>query len=150
DALSHPYPEPRPAGRGALWLGRGSREQCHRGPCLQPAQEAGRALHRHRAQPGLRAGTGMNLFPWKHWKAAQQKRHAHWSLRRRLLLMVMGTSIALWLVSLAIVIGVAWFATSEVFDEALEEGARLVLQLGSESDAAVNPRRELNDGRGEA
>lgn len=92
----------------------------------------------------------MNLFPWKNWKAAQQKRHAHWSLRRRLLLMVMGTSIALWLVSLAIVIGVAWFATSEVFDEALEEGARLVLQLGSESDAAVNPRRELNDGRGEA
>ena len=92
----------------------------------------------------------MNLFPWKNWKAAQQTRHAHWSLRRRLLLMVMGTSIALWLVSLAIVISVAWFATSEVFDEALEEGARLVLQLGSESDAAANPRRELSDGRGEA
>ena len=92
----------------------------------------------------------MKIPHWKNRRAGPKARYAHWSLRRRLLLMVMGTSIALWLVSLAIVIGVAWFATSEVFDEALEEGARLVLQLGSESDAAANPRRELNDGRGEA
>ncbi len=90
----------------------------------------------------------MKIFPWKRWKAALQARRAHWSLRRRLLQMVMGTSIALWLVSLAIVIGVAWFATSEVFDEALEEGARLVLQLGTEADAGA--RRELPGGGGEA
>lgn len=56
----------------------------------------------------------------------------HWSLRQRLLLAVMGISISLWLISLVIIICVAWFATSEVFDEALEEGAYLVLQLGSQ------------------
>ncbi|WP_028605471.1 sensor histidine kinase [Ottowia thiooxydans] len=61
-----------------------------------------------------------------------------WSLRRRLLLMVMGTSISLWLVSLGIVVGVAWFATSEVFDDALEEGARLVLQIGVQGGPAAN------------
>lgn len=92
----------------------------------------------------------MKTRPWNRWMQARKARRDNWSLRRRLLLMVMGTSIALWLVSLAIVISVAWFATSEVFDEALEEGSRLVLQLGSASDAAEEPRRELHDGRGEA
>jgi two-component system sensor histidine kinase QseC len=58
-----------------------------------------------------------------------------WSLRRRLLLAVMGTSVGLWLTSLAIVVGVAWFATSEVFDDALEEGSRLVLRLGIPGEA---------------
>lgn len=52
-----------------------------------------------------------------------------WSLRQRLLLTVMGASIGLWLVTLTIVVGVAWLATSEFFDDALEEGARFVLQL---------------------
>ncbi|MGB3069406.1 MAG: ATP-binding protein [Ottowia sp.] len=73
-----------------------------------------------------------------------------WSLRRRLLLMVMGTSISLWLVSLAIVVGVAWLATSEVFDDALEEGARLVLQLGVPGDAALGADRSPRLGRDEA
>ncbi|RYF62272.1 MAG: HAMP domain-containing protein, partial [Comamonadaceae bacterium] len=72
-----------------------------------------------------------------------------WSLRRRLLMTVMGVSISLWLVSLAIVIGVAWFATSDVYDDALEEGAGLVLQLGASGrDGAVS--EELRSGRGEA
>lgn len=88
----------------------------------------------------------MKLASWRPWR---RNKTAGWSLRRRLLLMVMGTSFTLSLVSLAIVIGVAWFATSEVFDEALEEGARLVLQLGSEADAAAG-RQELHDSRGEA
>ncbi|SHE28361.1 two-component system, OmpR family, sensor histidine kinase QseC [Lampropedia hyalina DSM 16112] len=72
-----------------------------------------------------------------------------WSLRQRLLWMVMGISMGLWLVSLAIVIGVAWFATSEVFDEALEEGARLVLQLGTGSENPSLRNGHLADGRGD-
>ncbi len=63
-----------------------------------------------------------------------------WSLRRRLLLAVMGTSIGLWLASLSIVVGVAWFATSEVFDDALEEGSRLVLQLAPQGERALAAR----------
>ncbi|MDV2117104.1 ATP-binding protein [Alcaligenes faecalis] len=58
-----------------------------------------------------------------------------WSLRRRLLLTVMGTSIGLWLVSLSIVVSVAWHATGEVLDDALEEGARLVLMLDPQEAA---------------
>ncbi|CAM5192023.1 histidine kinase OS=Castellaniella defragrans (strain DSM / CCUG 39792 / 65Phen) OX=1437824 GN=BN940_02736 PE=4 SV=1 [Castellaniella denitrificans] len=71
-----------------------------------------------------------------------------WSLRRRLLLAVMGTSVGLWLTSLAIVVGVAWFATSEVFDDALEEGSRLVLRIGLPGEAAGgirDPRAERGD-----
>ncbi|KAB0622668.1 HAMP domain-containing protein [Castellaniella defragrans] len=69
-------------------------------------------------------------------------------MRRRLLLAVMGTSIGLWLTSLAIVVGVAWFATSEVFDDALEEGSRLVLRIGLPGEAADGirgPRTERGD-----
>ncbi|WP_225781594.1 ATP-binding protein [Xenophilus sp. Marseille-Q4582] len=71
------------------------------------------------------------------------------SLRRRLLLAVMGVSISLWLVSLAIVIAVAWSAASEVFDDSLEEGARLVLQLGASGSGGAVPQA-LQGGRGEA
>ncbi len=71
-----------------------------------------------------------------------------WSLRRRLLLIVMGTSISLWLVSLSIVVGVAWHATSEVLDDALEEGARLVLLLDPQGAQATpsTPGALLNRG----
>ncbi|HVR54491.1 MAG TPA: ATP-binding protein [Pseudorhodoferax sp.] len=54
-----------------------------------------------------------------------------YSLRRRLLAWVLGASITAWLVSLAIVVGVAWHESSEVFDEAMEETARLALALGA-------------------
>ncbi|WP_399686316.1 ATP-binding protein [Xenophilus sp.] len=73
-----------------------------------------------------------------------------WSLRRRLLLAVMGTSVGLWLTSLAIVVGVAWFATSDVFDDALEEGSRLVLQLAPQGEAAAGAFPGLRPGRGDA
>ncbi|OJW89846.1 ATP-binding protein [Alicycliphilus denitrificans] len=72
-----------------------------------------------------------------------------WSLRRRLLLAVMGTSIGLWLTSLAVVVGVAWFATSEVFDDALEEGSRLVLQLAPQAGVAADAARGPRMGRGD-
>lgn len=61
----------------------------------------------------------------------QRERGSGWSLRRRLLLTVIATSAGLWLASLAVFIAVSWWATSEFFDEALEEGARLVLQLNA-------------------
>ena len=73
-----------------------------------------------------------------------------WSLRRRLLLTVMGTSIGLWLVSLSIVVGVAWFATSEVLDDALEEGSRLVVQLASQGGTAAGAVQDQRTGRGDA
>ncbi|MBH1965750.1 MAG: sensor histidine kinase N-terminal domain-containing protein [Comamonadaceae bacterium] len=72
-----------------------------------------------------------------------------WSLRRRFLLMVMGTSISLWLVSLAIVVGVAWVATSEVLDDALEEGARLVLQLGVQGGRDAHRGQDAGLARGQ-
>lgn len=87
----------------------------------------------------------MKLPAWRR----RRESTAGWSLRRRLLLMVMGTSLTLWLASMCIVIGVAWFATSDVFDEALEEGSRLVLQLGSAADAPAD-RQELRDPQGAA
>src|SRR6218665_223172 len=144
DAPPHPHPEPRPAGAGAVRLGRGGREQCDRGPHLQPAQEARQPVHRDGAQPGLR--TGGRMTPRSTPEAAAPPRRG-WSLRRRLLWAVMGASIGLWLGSLAPVVGVAWFATSEVFDDALDEGSRLVLQLAPQGDAAAEPGRAPSLGR---
>jgi signal transduction histidine kinase len=58
---------------------------------------------------------------------------AAYSLRRRLLAWVLGASVTAWLASLAIVVGVAWHESSEVFDEAMEETARLALALGADA-----------------
>ena len=63
-----------------------------------------------------------------------------YSLRRRLLVSVLGASVTVWLVSLAIVVGVAWRESSEVFDDALEEGARLALVLGRALPGAGAPQ----------
>lgn len=54
-----------------------------------------------------------------------------YSLRRRLIASVLGASVLVWAISLAIVVHVAWRETSDVFDDALKEGARLALVLGS-------------------
>ncbi|QEI09486.1 HAMP domain-containing protein [Pigmentiphaga aceris] len=71
-------------------------------------------------------------------------------MRRRLLLTTLGSSVVCWLVSLAVVVSVAWHETSDVFDDALEEGARLAIQLGdslqrdgrlADDDTAVDPSR---------
>ncbi|RYF40533.1 MAG: HAMP domain-containing protein [Comamonadaceae bacterium] len=58
-----------------------------------------------------------------------------WSLRRRLVASILGASVLMWLVSLALIVHVAWRETSSVFDDALEEGARLALVLGSSLQA---------------
>ncbi|KQP20679.1 ATP-binding protein [Pseudorhodoferax sp. Leaf265] len=66
---------------------------------------------------------------------------ASYSLRRRLLAWVLGASVTAWLVSLAIVVGVAWHESSAVFDEALEETARLALALGTDpQQRSATPR----------
>lgn len=88
------------------------------------------------------------------WMRRRRALSAHsrprsWSLRGRLLWTVMGTSIGLWLVSVGVVIAVSWSAASDVFDDALEEGARLVLQLGVDDDGAVRDGDELRSRRGE-
>lgn len=88
----------------------------------------------------------MSFLPWRSGPASTTSSRGGWSLRRRLLLAAMGTSISLWLASLAIVVSVAWFATSDVFDDALEEGSRLVLQLAPPGEAPAGavrgPHRE--------
>ena len=59
------------------------------------------------------------------------KTAAPYSLRRRLIGAILAASVLVWAVSLALIVHVAWRETSEVFDDSLEEGARLALVLGA-------------------
>ena len=54
-----------------------------------------------------------------------------YSLRKRLIAAILGVSVFIWMVSLGVVVAVAWHETSDVFDDALKEGARLALVLGA-------------------
>lgn len=49
-----------------------------------------------------------------------------YSLRRRLLASLLGASALLWLISLGIMVNIAWDETSEVFDDSLEDAAYLI------------------------
>lgn len=51
----------------------------------------------------------------------------HYSLRRRLLWVILGSSVALWVASLSIIAVIAWRETNEVFDDALEESGYLIM-----------------------
>ncbi|KAF1023029.1 MAG: Sensor protein QseC [Paracidovorax wautersii] len=62
-----------------------------------------------------------------------------YSLRKRLILTTVGSTAVCWLVSLALIVGVAWRETSDVFDDTLEEAARLVAVLS----ASMQQRGEL-------
>lgn len=53
------------------------------------------------------------------------------SLRKRLIAAILGVSVFIWVVSLGVIVAVAWDETSDVFDDALKEGARLALVLGA-------------------
>lgn len=68
---------------------------------------------------------------FQRWREGQRAARGAYSLRRRLTASILGASVLVWLVSLAVVVHVAWRETSDVFDDALEESARLVLALGS-------------------
>lgn len=54
-----------------------------------------------------------------------------YSLRKRLIVAILGASVLMWMVSLVLIVHVAWRETSDVFDDALKEGARLALVLGA-------------------
>ncbi|MFE8646175.1 ATP-binding protein [Sphingomonas sp. NCPPB 2930] len=54
-----------------------------------------------------------------------------YSLRRRLIASILSASVLVWSVSLGIVVYISWQETSDVFDDALKETARLTLVLGS-------------------
>jgi two-component system sensor histidine kinase QseC len=55
------------------------------------------------------------------------KPDAPWSLRRRLLVAIVGASSVLWLASLGIVTVIAWQETGDVFDDALEESGQMIM-----------------------
>ena len=62
-----------------------------------------------------------------------------WSLRRRLLVAIVAASTVLWLASLGTVTAIAWQETGEVFDDALEESAHMLLA----ASAGAGERRLL-------
>jgi two-component system sensor histidine kinase QseC len=51
----------------------------------------------------------------------------HYSLRRRLLGVILGSSIVLWVASLTIIAFIAWRETNDVFDDALKESGYLIM-----------------------
>ncbi|WP_435504190.1 ATP-binding protein [Variovorax sp. RHLX14] len=77
----------------------------------------------------------------RRWRERRRAARGAYSLRRRLIASVLGASVVVWLVTLAVVVHVAWRQTSDVFDDALKEGARLVLALGT----AQSPARAAGD-----
>ena len=58
-----------------------------------------------------------------------------WSLRRRLLAAILAASTVLWLGSLGTVTVIAWQETGEVFDDALEESAYMLMAATTDLDA---------------
>lgn len=84
---------------------------------------------------------------FRRWREARRAARGAYSLRRRLTASILGASVLVWLVSLAVVVHVAWRETSDVFDDALEESARLVLALGGAqtSSGAISERAARGD-----
>ena len=58
-----------------------------------------------------------------------------WSLRRRLLAAILAASSVLWLAGLGTLTVIAWQETSEVFDDALEESAYMLMAATTDLDA---------------
>lgn len=58
-----------------------------------------------------------------------------WSLRRRLLAAILAASAALWLAGLGTLTAIAWQETGEVFDDALEESAYMLMAATTDLDA---------------
>ncbi|RZI63502.1 MAG: HAMP domain-containing protein [Variovorax sp.] len=85
---------------------------------------------------------------FQRWRDERRVARGAYSLRRRLIASVLGASVLVWLVSLAVVVHVAWRETSDVFDDALKESARLVLALGDPQPSSGATREPA--ARGEA
>src|SRR5690242_5289905 len=60
---------------------------------------------------------------------------AAWSLRRRLLAAILAASTVLWLASLGTLTAIAWQETGDVFDDALEESAYMLMGATTDLDA---------------
>ena len=58
-----------------------------------------------------------------------------WSLRRRLLAAILAASAVLWLASLGTFTAIAWQETGEVFDDALEESAYMLMAATTSLEA---------------
>ncbi|MFN3788598.1 ATP-binding protein [Massilia sp.] len=58
-----------------------------------------------------------------------------WSLRRRLLAAILAASTVLWLAGLGTLTAIAWQETGEVFDDALEESAYMLMAATTDLDA---------------
>ncbi len=72
---------------------------------------------------------------------------APWSLRRRLLLAIVGASTVLWLASLGIVTVIAWQETKEVFDDALEESGYMLMAATTDwAERGLAPQRGTSEG----
>ncbi len=76
------------------------------------------------------------MWPWPRQRAvnhgaAPTAGGGSYSLRKRLITAILGVSVFIWMVSLGVIVTVAWHETSDVFDDALKEGARLALVLGA-------------------
>lgn len=61
-----------------------------------------------------------------------------YSLRKRLVLSIIGISVFFWLFSLGIMVYVAWTQTNEMFDEALKKSAVLLLQAAQSESFTFN------------
>ncbi|GGC16235.1 ATP-binding protein [Pseudoduganella buxea] len=71
---------------------------------------------------------------------------APWSLRRRLLLAIIGASTVLWLASLGIVTVIAWQETKEVFDDALEESGYMLMAATTDwAERGLPPQRGTSE-----
>lgn len=64
-----------------------------------------------------------------------RKRSGPWSLRRRLLAAILAASSVLWLAGLGTLTAIAWLETGEVFDDALEESAYMLMAATTDLDA---------------
>lgn len=68
-------------------------------------------------------------------KPAGSETAASWSLRRRLLAVILAASAVLWLAGLGTLTAIAWQETGEVFDDALEESAYMLMATTTDLDA---------------
>lgn len=71
------------------------------------------------------------LLQWLRGKAGGVS-PSPYSLRRRLLVSVLGASALLWSISLAIMVNIAWDETNDVFDDGLEDAAQLIRAAGAD------------------
>ncbi|MCD0504736.1 ATP-binding protein [Bordetella petrii] len=79
------------------------------------------------------------------WRRQPPPDPGGYSIRRRLISTTLGSSIAVGLVSTAIVLALAWKEVNDTFDDILEEGARLVLALGEGAPGGAMPSRDRDN-----